>query len=66
MGSKHEKIARAAYELYEKSGCLPGRDEENWLAAEKELCKGKKPAKRTSMRKKTSASAAPKKSKVKK
>jgi hypothetical protein len=23
-----------AYELYEKSGCIPGRDLENWLKAE--------------------------------
>lgn len=30
----HEEIARLAYELYEKSGCIGGRDSENWLNAE--------------------------------
>ena len=32
-----EAIARRAYELYLRSGSLPGRDEENWIAAETEL-----------------------------
>ncbi len=27
--------AKKAYELYEKSGCVHGRDFENWLEAEK-------------------------------
>lgn len=31
----HEEIARIAYELYEKSGYLNGRDAENWLDAER-------------------------------
>ncbi|MCC6048040.1 MAG: DUF2934 domain-containing protein [Thermodesulfobacterium sp.] len=30
-----EEIRRVAYELYEKSGCIPGRDLENWLEAER-------------------------------
>ena len=30
-----EEIRKIAYELYEKSGCIPGRDLENWLEAEK-------------------------------
>ncbi|MEK7773400.1 MAG: DUF2934 domain-containing protein [Deltaproteobacteria bacterium] len=30
----YEEIAKAAYELYEKSGRLDGRDVENWLRAE--------------------------------
>ncbi len=30
----HDEIAKAAYELYEKSGKI-GRDLENWLEAEK-------------------------------
>jgi hypothetical protein len=30
-----EEIRKIAYELYEKSGRLPGRDLENWLEAEK-------------------------------
>ncbi len=31
----NEEISRVAYELYEKSGRIPGRDEFNWLEAEK-------------------------------
>jgi hypothetical protein len=31
----HTEISRVASELYEKSGCIEGRDLENWLAAEK-------------------------------
>lgn len=30
----HE-IAKVAYELWEKGGCIPGRDMENWLEAER-------------------------------
>ncbi len=30
-----EEIRKVAYELYEKSGCIGGREVENWLAAEK-------------------------------
>ncbi|MFZ5997503.1 MAG: DUF2934 domain-containing protein [Nitrospirota bacterium] len=33
----HEEIARLAYELYEKSGRVPGRDLENWFEAERIL-----------------------------
>lgn len=33
----HDQIAKRAYEIYLRSGSLPGRDEENWLAAEIEL-----------------------------
>ena len=29
------EIAKVAYELWEKRGCLPGRDLENWLEAER-------------------------------
>ncbi len=32
--SAQDKIARVAYELYEKSGRIPGRDVEHWLEAE--------------------------------
>jgi hypothetical protein len=32
--SVHDKIARVAYELYEKSGCVHGRDVEHWIEAE--------------------------------
>lgn len=31
---RHE-IAKAAYELWEKGGCIPGRNFENWLEAER-------------------------------
>ncbi len=30
-----EEISRVAYELYIKSGCIPGRDMDNWLEAER-------------------------------
>ncbi len=33
----HEAIAQRARAIYEASGCKPGRDLENWLAAEAEL-----------------------------
>jgi len=33
----HEEISRRAYMLFEQSGCIPGRDLENWLAAEAQL-----------------------------
>ena len=32
-----QDIARRAYELYLASGCVDGRDVENWLEAEQEL-----------------------------
>ena len=31
----NEEIAKLAYELYEKSGWISGRDLDNWLTAEK-------------------------------
>lgn len=31
----HEEIRKVAYELYEKSGRIGGREFENWLAAER-------------------------------
>ncbi|MCX7913057.1 MAG: DUF2934 domain-containing protein [Thermodesulfovibrionales bacterium] len=30
-----EEISKVAYELYVKSGCIPGRDMDNWLEAER-------------------------------
>jgi len=30
-----EEIRMVAYELYIKSGCVPGRDLDNWLEAER-------------------------------
>lgn len=35
MMGLHEEIAKTAFELYEKSGRMDGRDMENWLEAEK-------------------------------
>lgn len=32
-----DQIAARARELYERSGCQPGRDEEFWLEAERQL-----------------------------
>jgi hypothetical protein len=32
-----EEIARRAYEIYEREGCQPGTDLQNWLKAEAEL-----------------------------
>jgi hypothetical protein len=31
----YNEIAKVAYELYEKNGCLCGRDLEHWIEAEK-------------------------------
>ena len=36
-GPTHEDIAQRAYEIFERSGRKPGRDLENWLAAESQL-----------------------------
>ncbi|GAB5046496.1 DUF2934 domain-containing protein [Thermodesulfovibrio sp. TK110] len=30
-----EEIRQVAYELYVKSGCIPGKDLDNWLEAER-------------------------------
>uniref|UniRef100_A0A7C4AJA9 DUF2934 domain-containing protein n=1 Tax=Thermodesulfovibrio aggregans TaxID=86166 RepID=A0A7C4AJA9_9BACT len=30
-----EEIRRIAYEIYVQSGCIPGRDLDNWLEAER-------------------------------
>jgi len=35
-----EQVAARAYELWLQSGCLAGRDAENWLQAERELQAG--------------------------
>lgn len=39
--SVQDKIARVAYELYEKSGYVHGRDVEHWIEAER-IVLGKK------------------------
>jgi hypothetical protein len=33
----HEEIERRAYRIFRQRGSQPGRDLENWLAAEREL-----------------------------
>jgi DUF2934 family protein len=35
-----EQIACRAYEIWIQSGCVVGRDDENWLQAERELSAG--------------------------
>jgi hypothetical protein len=32
-----EEICRRAYEIWEQRGCVPGRDGDDWLQAEREL-----------------------------
>ena len=41
-GPTHEEIAQRAYEIFESSGRKPGRDLENWLAAESQLAGARK------------------------
>ena len=36
----HDQIARRAYEIWLQSGCVSGRDAENWAQAERELSAG--------------------------
>lgn len=33
----HEQLSRRAFEIFERNGCVPGCDLENWFAAEREL-----------------------------
>jgi hypothetical protein len=33
--NKYDEIAKVAHDLYEKSGRVQGRDEQNWLEAER-------------------------------
>ena len=56
-GPTHEEIAERAYEIFEKSGRKPGRDLENWLAAESQLAASRKQD--TSARTETRPSARP-------
>lgn len=50
MKNPQECIKKKAYELWEKEGCKPGRDQDYWLMAEKSV---KVPVKRTSPKKQT-------------
>jgi len=38
----HEEIAQRARAIYERKGCVPGHDLENWLEAEAQLMAGRK------------------------
>jgi len=40
----HDQIACRAYEIWQQTGCITGRDSENWLQAERELSAGCSPA----------------------
>jgi len=35
---KRYEIECIAYDLYQKSGCIPGRELDNWLEAERIVC----------------------------
>jgi hypothetical protein len=35
--SLHDEVAKVAYDLYEKSGRVDGRDTENWHEAERKI-----------------------------
>jgi len=52
----YEEIAKVAYEIYEKSGYIEGRDLDNWLEAERilmaRIAKEKKSEKKTGAKKK--------------
>lgn len=37
--SKEEQIRKKAYEFYEKRGCQPGHEWQDWIEAEKMVCK---------------------------
>lgn len=37
--SREEQVQKKAYELYEKRGCQPGHDWEDWFEAERTVCK---------------------------
>jgi hypothetical protein len=39
----HEQIAQRAHDLYVHSGCMPGREQEFWLEAERQLRDETKP-----------------------
>jgi hypothetical protein len=38
----HEEIAKRAQAIFEESGRIPGRDEQNWLQAESQLIAARK------------------------
>ncbi len=54
-----EEISRVAYDIYEKSGRVQGRDEENWLEAEKRVLAASMPVKRQRARRKAPSASAP-------
>lgn len=66
MNNRHEEISRAAYDLYLKSGCVPGRDEANWLEAETQIHEADKPVKKPRAARKSPSATTSKRRKVKK
>jgi hypothetical protein len=58
----HEKIAQRAREIFEQSGQIPGRDLENWLAAETELRGAAQSVVQARLSPKSTAKAAPRQS----
>jgi hypothetical protein len=73
--NRKDEIRQVAYELYERSGMIPGREVENWLKAEKivmaryaEQAKTKTdapPVKKAAAKTKTAGTASPKTGPVK-
>ena len=51
----HDEIAQRAFELYQKRGCKPGYESEDWLEAEKQLSGEPAPVKGEGARKKKAA-----------
>jgi hypothetical protein len=42
-GTRHELIARKAYEIYERRGCEPGHEFEDWIEAERQISRESQP-----------------------
>ncbi|GMR04646.1 MAG: hypothetical protein BMS9Abin23_0548 [Thermodesulfobacteriota bacterium] len=61
----HEDIAKKAYELFEKSGRVHGRDVEHWCEAEKMLLSKTKAPKKSATAKKAATAGPAKKRTVK-
>ena len=51
----HDEIAQRAFELYQRRGCQPGHETEDWLEAQKQLSSEPAPGKAEGTRKKKAA-----------
>ena len=60
-GSRLEKIAKRAYELFEARGGLPGNDLGDWLRAEREIAASDKTVSAPKMAAKSTVKAASRK-----